>query len=83
MPETDGTPSFMSCDCQREIICVRTGPHSAIRSVSASAVRVNVAAAFPGWARHKSPRTAMRYVKPGDAAVAEVTTLLGPARRSH
>jgi integrase len=26
--------------------------------------------------RHKSPRTAMRYVKPGDAAVAEVTSLL-------
>ena len=33
--------------------------------------------------RHKSPRTAMRYVKPGDAAVAEVTSLLGPPRRSH
>ena len=33
--------------------------------------------------RHKSPRTVMRYVKPGDAAVAEVTTLLGPPRRSH
>lgn len=33
--------------------------------------------------RHKSPRTAMRYVKPGDAAVAEVTTLLGPPRRSN
>jgi hypothetical protein len=31
----------------------------------------------------KSPRTAMRYVKPGDAAVAEVTSLLGPPRRSH
>jgi hypothetical protein len=29
--------------------------------------------------RHKSPRTAMRYIKPGDAAVAEVTSLLGPA----
>jgi integrase len=28
--------------------------------------------------RHKSPRTAMRYVKPGDAVVAEVTSLLGP-----
>ena len=28
--------------------------------------------------RHKSPRTAMRYVKPSDAAVAEVTSLLGP-----
>ena len=33
--------------------------------------------------RHKSPRTAMRYVKPGDAAVAEVTSLLGPPWRSH
>jgi hypothetical protein len=33
--------------------------------------------------RHKSPRTAIRYVKPGDAAVAEVTSLLGPPRRSH
>jgi hypothetical protein len=33
--------------------------------------------------RHKSPRTAMRCVKPGDAAVAEVTSLLGPPRRSH
>jgi hypothetical protein len=29
-------------------------------------------------ARRKSPRTVMRYVKPGDAAVAEVTSLLGP-----
>ena len=28
--------------------------------------------------RHKSPRTVMRYVKPGDEAVAEVTSLLGP-----
>ena len=33
--------------------------------------------------RHKSPRTAMRYVKPGDEAVAEVTSLLGPPRRTH
>lgn len=33
--------------------------------------------------RHKSPRTVIRYVKPGDAAVAEVTSLLGPSRRSH
>jgi hypothetical protein len=29
--------------------------------------------------RHKSPR----YVRPGDAAVAEVTSLLAPPRRSH
>jgi integrase len=33
--------------------------------------------------RHKSPRTVMRYVKPGDEAVAEVTNLLGPPRRTH
>jgi len=33
--------------------------------------------------RHKSPRTVMRYVKPGDEAVAEVTSLLGPPQRSH
>jgi integrase len=33
--------------------------------------------------RHKSPRTVMRYVKPGDEAVAEVTSLLSPPRRSH
>ncbi|HEX3955359.1 MAG TPA: site-specific integrase [Trebonia sp.] len=32
--------------------------------------------------RHRSPRTVMRYVKPGDAAVAEVTSLLGPPRRT-
>ena len=32
--------------------------------------------------RHKSPRTAMRYVKPGDTTVAEVTSLLGPPRRT-
>ena len=31
----------------------------------------------------RSPRTVMRYVKPGDEAVAEVTSLLGPPRRSH
>ncbi|HEY1818382.1 MAG TPA: tyrosine-type recombinase/integrase [Trebonia sp.] len=33
--------------------------------------------------RHQSPRTVMRYVKPGDEAVAEVTSLLGPPRRTH
>jgi integrase len=33
--------------------------------------------------RHKSPRTVMRYVRPGDAAVTEVTSLLAPPRRSH
>jgi hypothetical protein len=33
--------------------------------------------------RHNSPRTVMRYVKSGDEAVAEVTSLLGPPRRSH
>jgi integrase len=33
--------------------------------------------------RHKSPRTAMRYVNPSPAAVAEVTELLAPRRRKH
>ncbi len=32
--------------------------------------------------RHKSPRTAMRYVRPGDGAVARVTSLLAPPRLS-
>jgi integrase len=31
-------------------------------------------------ARHRNPRTAMRYVKPGAEAIAEVTELLNPAR---
>jgi len=31
--------------------------------------------------RHKNPRTAMRYIKPGAHAVAEVTELLQPPRR--
>jgi hypothetical protein len=33
--------------------------------------------------RHKSPRTAMRYVHPGAEAVAEATELLDPPRRTH
>ena len=33
--------------------------------------------------RHKSPRTVMRYVEPGNEAVAEVTCLLAPPRRTH
>ncbi|MCA1677539.1 MAG: site-specific integrase [Actinobacteria bacterium] len=32
--------------------------------------------------RHRSPRTAMRYVHPGAAAVAEITELLNPPRRA-
>ena len=28
--------------------------------------------------RHKSPRTAMRYIRPGGEAIAEVTELLDP-----
>lgn len=32
---------------------------------------------------HRSPRTVMRCVRPGDAAVAKVTSLLGPPRRTH
>ncbi len=31
--------------------------------------------------RHRNPRTAMRYIKPGAEAVAEVTALLEPPRR--
>jgi integrase len=33
--------------------------------------------------RHKNPRSAMRYVKPGGEAVAEVTGILGPPKRKH
>ncbi len=32
---------------------------------------------------HKSPRTAMRYIKPGGEAVTEVTELLDPPPRRH
>ncbi len=31
--------------------------------------------------RHRNPRTAMRYVRPGAGAVAEITALPGPPRR--
>ncbi|MGP3960529.1 tyrosine-type recombinase/integrase [Nonomuraea sp. 3N208] len=33
--------------------------------------------------RHKNPRTALRYVKPGGDAVAEITSILGPPRHTH
>jgi integrase len=33
--------------------------------------------------RHKSPRTAMRFVRPGDAAVADVASLLAPVACGH
>jgi len=33
--------------------------------------------------RHKNPRTAMRSVKPGGEAAAEITGILGPSRRRH
>ena len=33
--------------------------------------------------RHKSPRTAMRYINPGPAAVAQITELLDPPRRTQ
>ncbi len=36
-----------------------------------------------GKTRHKSPRTAMRYVNPGPAAIAQVTELLDPPRRTQ
>jgi integrase len=32
-----------------------------------------------GKTRHKNPRTAMRYVKPGPEAIAKVTEVLAPA----
>jgi integrase len=33
--------------------------------------------------RHKNPRTAMRYVRPGGEAIAEITGILAPPRRTH
>jgi integrase len=33
--------------------------------------------------RHKNPRTAMRYTRPGAEAVAEITGLLAPPRHTH
>ncbi|MFI6742704.1 tyrosine-type recombinase/integrase [Nonomuraea sp. NPDC050451] len=36
-----------------------------------------------GKTRHKNPRTAMRYVKPGADAIAKVTEVLAPRRRTH
>jgi hypothetical protein len=35
-----------------------------------------------GKTRHKNPRTAMRYVKPGAEAIAKVTEVLAPRRRN-
>ncbi|MBB5773593.1 tyrosine-type recombinase/integrase [Nonomuraea jabiensis] len=36
-----------------------------------------------GRTRHKNPRTAMRYVNPGAEAIAKVTEVLAPRRRTH
>ncbi|MGW2156990.1 tyrosine-type recombinase/integrase [Nonomuraea sp. NPDC001699] len=36
-----------------------------------------------GKTRHKNPRTAMRYVKPGPEAIAKVTEILALRRRTH
>ncbi|MGW2156844.1 tyrosine-type recombinase/integrase [Nonomuraea sp. NPDC001699] len=36
-----------------------------------------------GKTRHKNPRTAMRYVKPGPEAIAKVTEILAPRRHTH
>ena len=33
--------------------------------------------------RYRNLRTAMRYIKPGSEAVAEITGILGPSRRKH
>ncbi|MGI5290922.1 tyrosine-type recombinase/integrase [Nonomuraea polychroma] len=36
-----------------------------------------------GKTRHKNPRTALRYVKPGPEAIAAVSEILAPRRRTH
>ncbi|MBE1586638.1 hypothetical protein H4W80_004896 [Nonomuraea angiospora] len=36
-----------------------------------------------GRTRHKNPRAATRYVKPGAEAVAKVTEILAHLRRTH
>ncbi|MFI7454404.1 tyrosine-type recombinase/integrase [Nonomuraea sp. NPDC049714] len=36
-----------------------------------------------GKTRHKNPRTAIRYIKPGAEAIAKVTEVLAPRRRTH
>lgn len=36
-----------------------------------------------GKTRHKNPRTAMRYVEPGAEAIAKVTEMLAPRRRTY
>jgi len=33
--------------------------------------------------RHRNPRTAMRYTRPGSEAVAEIAGILAPPRRTH
>jgi integrase len=33
--------------------------------------------------RHRNPRTAMRYVRPGSEAIAEATSVLAPPSRTH
>jgi hypothetical protein len=46
-------------------------------------VACRAAAAHDGQDPPQEPRTAMRYVKPGGEAVAEITSILGPPRRKH
>ena len=36
-----------------------------------------------GKTRHKNPRTAMCYVKPGAEAIAKITEVLAPRCRTH
>ncbi|MED7924348.1 hypothetical protein SMD20_08900 [Nonomuraea sp. LP-02] len=45
-------------------------------------LRHSAATHLGGKTRHKNPRTAMRYVKPGAEAIAKVTEVLGPRRRA-
>ncbi|WP_433357120.1 tyrosine-type recombinase/integrase [Microtetraspora malaysiensis] len=36
-----------------------------------------------GKTRHKNPRTAMRYVRPGAEPIAKITEVLAPRQRTH
>ncbi|GAA4965453.1 site-specific recombinase XerC [Nonomuraea thailandensis] len=36
-----------------------------------------------GKTRHRNPRTTLRYVQPGAEAIAKVTEVLAPRRRTH
>jgi hypothetical protein len=52
--------------------------HSAATHLGEAAIPLQL---IMGETRHKNPRTAMRYVKPGAEAIAKVTEVLAPRRR--